>query len=88
MRCAGIDIGSRSIELVIVEDGQIVEQKQADTGFDPLSGVKTVLQGKTYERILATGYGHNLFEVSYETPTVTEIKAKIAGKSPLGCMQP
>src|SRR6056297_4249138 len=79
MRYAGIDIGSRSIELVIVENGQIVEQEQADTGFDPLSGVKTVLQGKTFERILATGYGRNLFEVSYETPTVTEIKAYSRG---------
>jgi len=79
MRCAGIDIGSRSIELVIVENGRIMEQEQADTGFDPLSGVKTVLQGKEYERILATGYGRNLFEVSYETPTVTEIKAYARG---------
>ncbi|MFO8031130.1 MAG: acyl-CoA dehydratase activase [Desulfohalobiaceae bacterium] len=74
-----MDIGSRSIELVIVEDGQIVEQEQTDTGFDPLSGVQTVLQGKAYDRILATGYGRNLFEVSYETPTVTEIKAYARG---------
>ena len=35
MRYAGIDIGSRSIGLVIVEDGQIVDQEQTDTGFDP-----------------------------------------------------
>jgi predicted CoA-substrate-specific enzyme activase len=79
MRCAGIDIGSRSIELVIVENGRIVEQEQADTGFDPLRGVQTVLQDKAYDHILATGYGRNLFEVSYETPTVTEIKAYARG---------
>ena len=79
MRCAGIDIGSRSIELVIIENGQVVDQEQADTGFDPLNVVKTVLQGKAYDRILATGYGRNLFEVSYETPTVTEIKAYARG---------
>ncbi|MBS3780154.1 MAG: 3-hydroxyacyl-ACP dehydratase, partial [Desulfovermiculus sp.] len=79
MRFAGIDIGSRSIELVIIENGQVVDQEQTDTGFDPLNGVKTVLQGKAFDRILATGYGRNLFEVSYETPTVTEIKAYARG---------
>jgi predicted CoA-substrate-specific enzyme activase len=79
MRCAGIDIGSRSIELVILENDQIVEQEQADTGFDPLSGVKTLLQNKESDRILATGYGRNLFEISYETPAVTEIKAYSRG---------
>ncbi len=79
MRCAGIDIGSRSIELIIVEDNQILDQEQADTGFDPLSGVNKVLQEKQYDRILATGYGRNLFELSYETPTVTEIKAYARG---------
>ncbi len=79
MRCAGIDIGSRSIELVIVDNGQVVDQEQADTGFDPLRGVKAVLQDKAYDRILATGYGRNLFEVSYETPAVTEIKAYARG---------
>ena len=35
MRFAGIDIGSRTIELVVVnEAGQIKASFQADTGFD------------------------------------------------------
>jgi predicted CoA-substrate-specific enzyme activase len=79
MRCAGIDIGSRSIELVILNDSQVVHQKQADTGFDPMKGVRQLIQDADFDRILATGYGRNLFEVSYETPTVTEIKAYARG---------
>ena len=79
MRCAGIDIGSRSIELVILNDSHVVHQKQADTAFDPMKGVRQLIQDADFDRILATGYGRNLFEVSYETPTVTEIKAYARG---------
>jgi len=35
MICAGIDIGSRSIELVVVENKKVIETRQTDTGFDP-----------------------------------------------------
>jgi len=79
MRFAGIDIGSRSIELVILNDLEIINQEQTDTGFDPLSGAKALLNDKSFDRILATGYGRNLFELSFDTPTVTEIKAYARG---------
>ncbi len=37
-RFAGIDIGSRSIELVVIDGrGDIVCSLQADTGFDPMA---------------------------------------------------
>ena len=79
MRCAGIDIGSRSIELVLVEEGRILEQCQADSGFDPMAQARTLLEGLSYDRILATGYGRHLFELSLDAPTVTEIKAYAVG---------
>lgn len=79
MRFAGIDIGSRSIELIILEDGHIVDRAQTQTGFDPLNRAKALLAEKSFDHILATGYGRTLFEVSYETPTVTEIKAYARG---------
>ena len=41
MRFAGIDIGSRTMELVVVDEaGQIKASFQADTGFDPITEVK------------------------------------------------
>ncbi len=83
MRFAGIDIGSRTIELVVVEGGEVIESRQADLGFDPMAQAQSLLNGLPYDRIMATGYGRHLFELSFETPTVTEIKAYAVGASAL-----
>jgi len=80
MRFAGIDIGSRSIELVVVDDrGGIDERLRTDTGFDPMMEAQKLIHGQRYDRILATGYGRGLFEVAYDAATVTEIKAHARG---------
>lgn len=80
MKYAGIDIGSRTIELVIIEDRQMVGTRQTDTGYDPISRAKELLKDITYDRIMATGYGRGLFEISFEDAlTVTEIKAYARG---------
>ena len=80
MNFAGIDIGSRTIELVIIDDsGKIVENFQADTGFDPARTAGEMLNQIEYDRIMATGYGRNLFEINFDAPTVTEIKAHATG---------
>ncbi len=77
---AGIDIGSRTIELVIVDETrQIVDALQADTGFDPLSEAQRMVKQVSYDAIMATGYGRNLFEVAFDARTVTEIKAHALG---------
>ncbi|NOY85959.1 MAG: 3-hydroxyacyl-ACP dehydratase [Deltaproteobacteria bacterium] len=77
---AGIDIGSRTIELVVVDDaGEIVLSLQTDTGFDPKSEADNLVNGVSFDRIMATGYGRNLFEISFDAPTVTEIKAHVRG---------
>jgi predicted CoA-substrate-specific enzyme activase len=80
MNFAGIDIGSRSIELVVVDDaGGMVHMVQADTGFDPMMEARKLIDGTVYDGIIATGYGRNLFEISFDAPTVTEIKAHARG---------
>lgn len=79
MRYAGIDIGSRSIELVVIENGEIKEMKQTATGFDPVDAARKTIEGVDYDEITATGYGRNLFEISFEGETVTEIKAHAKG---------
>jgi len=79
MRCAGIDIGSRAIKLVVLRNGVLEDQRLSDSGFDPLAEARRLLGGVSYDRILATGYGRTLFEVAFEAPTVTEIKAHGAG---------
>lgn len=79
MRSAGVDIGSRSTQLVVVDGQGIVESKQADSGYDPLGQAKWLLEGVRYDRIMATGYGRHLLELSLDAPTVTEIKAYAVG---------
>jgi (R)-2-hydroxyacyl-CoA dehydratese activating ATPase len=79
MRYAGIDIGSRTIELVVLNGNDIIESLQTNSGFDPLTQAKTLLDVVEYDRIMATGYGRHLFELSFDAPTVTEIKAFSVG---------
>ncbi len=83
MRCAGIDIGSRSIEVVVMEDGRTIETRRSDSGFDPLKEALKLLDGAKHDRIMATGYGRHLLEVALDAPTVTEIKAYAAGAKAL-----
>ncbi|WP_028584223.1 acyl-CoA dehydratase activase [Desulfogranum mediterraneum] len=80
MKYAGIDIGSRTIELVVVNDlGEITYSCQADTGFDPMAEAKRMVNQSDHNHIIATGYGRNLFEISFNAATVTEIKAHAKG---------
>ncbi len=80
MRFAGIDLGSRSIKLVIVDSqGVKLQELQKDTGFDPIAEASAMIEAVAYDHIMATGYGRNLFELSFEAPTITEIKAHATG---------
>ena len=80
MRFAGIDIGSRTIELVVVDvSGEVKARHQAETGFDPISEAQMLVDGVPYDRVMATGYGRSLFEIAFDAPTVTEIKAHAKG---------
>ena len=81
MKLAGIDIGSRSIELVVVDvKGEILDVRQTDTGFDPISQAKSIMADTPFDKIMATGYGRGLFETAFDNAaTVTEIKAHARG---------
>ncbi|MFV0439570.1 MAG: acyl-CoA dehydratase activase [Desulfopila sp.] len=80
MRFAGIDIGSRTIELVVVDErGERQESLQTDSGFDPIEAATTLIDRVPFDHITATGYGRNLFEIAFDAPTVTEIKAHAIG---------
>jgi (R)-2-hydroxyacyl-CoA dehydratese activating ATPase len=83
MRAAGIDIGSRTIEVVVTENSEIVESRQTDTGYNPLDEAKKLLKGLSYDRLMATGYGRNLIEIEFDSPTITEIKAFARGAKEL-----
>ncbi len=79
MITAGIDIGSRTIECALIKEGRIIQTKKTDTGIDSVGRARQLINGLTYDAILATGYGRNLFEIEHDAPTVTEIKAHARG---------
>lgn len=79
MRTAGIDIGSRTIKLVVVEDGEIIYSSMTDTTHDPLEQCNKLWAQSSFDKILATGYGRHFFETHFDAPTVTEIKAFAMG---------
>ena len=83
MKAAGIDIGSRTIKLVVVEKGEIVASFVADTTHDPLEQCKKLMSRTYFGRILATGYGRHFFETEFDVSTVTEIKAFAQGAKTL-----
>jgi len=81
-RIVGIDIGSRSIEMALLENGRLVDQAKLPTTFDPLKQCAKILKGIHTESIVATGYGRKLFAGSCRdqiVQTVTEIQAYALG---------
>jgi len=79
MRTAGIDIGSRSVKLVVLRDGEMVHSAIADTGYDPRGVAQGLLDRAEWDRVLATGYGRTMAQLHFQAPTVTEIKAHARG---------
>jgi predicted CoA-substrate-specific enzyme activase len=78
----GIDIGSRSIEMVLWADGAVWEEVKLPTTYDPLGQCRRILNGRRTEPIVATGYGRKLLAEAYpdrKVQTITEIQAYALG---------
>ena len=86
---AGIDIGSRSIELVCLRDGRIAFSRRLATTFDPLAQIYAIAEGLQLSRIVATGYGRALAaqalcsRATGKVDSITEIKAYSLGTAAL-----
>lgn len=81
-RVIGLDVGSRSIELVLLEDGEVVRQAKLPTTFDPLAQCQRLLEGQPPVRIVATGYGRKLVVEHlkhHRVTAITEIQAYALG---------
>ena len=79
---SGLDVGSRSIELVLLEGGQVVRQARLPTTFDPLAQCRRLLEGLPPARIVATGYGRKLLVENlrhHRVTAITEIQAYALG---------
>ncbi|MDO9081819.1 MAG: acyl-CoA dehydratase activase [Humidesulfovibrio sp.] len=83
---AGIDIGSRSIELVVMRGDEAVHTAKAATTFDPVGQCRALFQGVLATRVVATGYGRKLFVEAFDgdahlgrVSDITEIQAYALG---------
>lgn len=83
---AGIDIGSRSIELVLYGEGRVLETRRLPTTFDPAGQCRLLFDGARPAKVVATGYGRELMgrleqELDLPAPVacITEIKAHALG---------
>ncbi len=80
--CAGLDIGSRSIELVLWGEDKVLESRRLPTTFDPLAQCRELLRGERPTALVATGYGRKLverLELGMRLECITEIKAHALG---------
>jgi len=78
----GLDIGSRSVEMVALEDGEVVHARRLPTTFDPISQCEKLLDGLRPASLVGTGYGRNLIQrlnLDCEVSAITEIKAHALG---------
>lgn len=80
MRYAGIDIGSRTVKLAVIEDGRLVFSRKAATSHDPLGTARFLMEDAGgYDRIIATGYGRHLIRGHLDCPVISEISAFVRG---------
>lgn len=79
MKIAGLDVGSRAIKLVLLEDGTPISYHEMLTGFDYAASVTQLLETLRPDRTMVTGYGRHLLSKHLDFPHITEIKAHALG---------
>jgi predicted CoA-substrate-specific enzyme activase len=73
---AGLDIGSRTIALVEWDGERTTRAEVIYTGTDPVGNARSLIQGRAYRRLVATGYGRQLAaERELADEVISEIKA-------------
>jgi predicted CoA-substrate-specific enzyme activase len=84
VRVAGIDIGSRTVKVVLLKEGDLLDRRVLPNSHDPVETCRSALEGLAYDRIVGTGYGRHLFRQYWDCEVVTEIRAVAVGTRFLG----
>lgn len=79
MIAGGLDIGSRSVKLVLLREGVVIHEEVRYHTHDPLETCQQLLAGHRPDVLMATGYGRRFGEAQWGCRTVTEIKAVAVG---------
>lgn len=75
MKRIGLDIGSRTVKMVLLEDNKIIETRKEINSFDPLKIAENIMEDYKALPLVVTGYGRNLFNQHYQCKKISEIKA-------------
>jgi predicted CoA-substrate-specific enzyme activase len=78
----GLDIGSRSIKCVRWRDQRMTRWDRAPTTFDPMAGIRHLLPDDQPDRVIATGFGRDIFQERMRDDhieTVSTIHALVRG---------
>ena len=78
MICAGLDVGSRTIAVVIFSD-EVIYSVVLDTGVNPIRRCQQLLADRTYQWLVVTGYGRYLVAEALGGEVVSEIGAYAVG---------
>ena len=81
MISTGIDIGSRTVKVVVIKNGVISIVRKANNTYDPVAVGKEMLDDIDYGTITATGYGRHIFRQHFDCAVISEIKAFANGAS-------
>lgn len=77
---AGVDLGSRTVKVVVRRGDEELLAEVADTSADPLAVATRLLAGVAVDRLVATGYGRHLLATHLPgAEVITEIKAVALG---------
>lgn len=85
MIAAGIDIGSRTIGIALIdtESRQLVDAEIIDSGYDPIARARRLVESRDFDFLVATGYGRHPARARFADAVITEIKAYAVGASHL-----
>jgi len=81
MAVCGIDVGSRTIKVVVLDANtkRALEFRKVETTYTPIDQCLKVLNGLTPERTVTTGYGRKLLQNHINSESITEILAHALG---------
>jgi predicted CoA-substrate-specific enzyme activase len=83
MRALGLDVGSRTVDAVWLEDGAVVDRAVLDAGFAPQEVAAELVRLRPHDRLVATGYGRHAAAERFGAEVITEIGAYAAGAAHL-----
>lgn len=81
MAVCGIDVGSRTIKLVVLDTDtqRVLEFRRLETTYTPVDQCLKIVNGLSAERTVATGYGRKLLLDHMNSDSITEILAHALG---------